>query len=278
MSKGDFNTNELIKLHETKINKIFEASEEEQEKAEGEAHKTESRGIKKWLAGISMWVLSPFGKLMELAAEVIGKGLSAIPAWLSGKLGKLLEGAKGIVKYAGKFVAIGTLTAFIVGISAEAFSLTTHIPGNWIKDAAEMVGLGGALEKGEEIVAEVGKNIEKTGIKVPDMQKAGAHESRLHKFEKFNKINESAEAPAKGINWKGLAIGAGSALLGFLVSAFTHAIPGLHTSFEIISMVLLIIATMGYILTETEWGKKIASSNTSIPKVAKSFYSFIHGH
>jgi hypothetical protein len=277
--RPDFDTEELLKLHETKIQKIYEAEESAEESAEHEGHKAESRGIKKWIGGIAMWVLSPFGKLMEIITDVVSKGLSAIPAWLSGKLGKMFEGAKGIVKYAAKFVAIGTLTAFIVGMSAEAFSLTTHIPGEWIKKAGEMVGLEGAVQKAEETLAEVGKGIEKSGIKLTDMKKPGeTHESRLHKFEEFNRINESeAAAPTKGINWKGLAIGAGSALLGFLVSVFTHAIPGLHMSFEIISLVLLVVATLGYIFTETEWGKKIASSNSTIPGMAKNFYSFLHG-
>jgi hypothetical protein len=48
-------------------------------------------------------------------------------------------------------------------------------------------------------------------------------------------------------------------------------------SFEIISLVLLVVATLGYIFTETEWGKKIASSNSTIPGMAKNFYSFLHG-
>ena len=272
--KPDFNTEDLLKLHETQIQKIYEAEEnsEDEEDVEHETHKAESRGIKKWLTGITMWVLSPFGKLMEVAGEVIGKGLAAVPAWLSGKLGVLIEGVKNIVGHAKKFVAIGTLVAFIAGSSAEAFALATHLPGKWIEEAAEQVGLHGAIEKGNEIAAEVGRGIEKTGINLKDMK----HESRLHRFEGFNKINESA-APSKGINWKGLAIGAGSALLGFLVSAFTHSIPGLHMSFEIISLVVLVIATLGWCFTETEWGKKIAADQSTIASLSKKFYGFIHG-
>ncbi len=276
MSKSqDFDTEELLKLHETKIQKIYEAEENTEKEVEQEGHKAESRGIKKWIGGIVMWVLSPFGKLMEIISEVVSKGMSAIPAWLSGKLGKLYEGVKGIVKYASQFVAIGTLTAFIVGMSAEAFSLGTHIPGKWIENAGKMVGLEGAMHKAEEIAGDLGRGIEKsTGLNLADIKK---EESRLHKFEEFNRINESDAAPAKGINWKGLAIGAGSALLGFLVSLFTHAIPGLHMSFEIISLVLLVIATLGYLFTETEWGKKIAENSQGITNMAKSFYSFLHG-
>jgi len=264
--KPDFNTEELLKLHETKIEKVYEAEEnsEAEEGIEHETHKAESRGIKKWLTGLVMWVLSPFGKLMEIIGEVVGKGLAAVPAWLSGKLGTLIEGVKGLVKHAGKFVAIGTIIAFIAGVSAEAFALTTHLPGKWIEEAGKKLHLihheGGV----GEVAAEVVKGAAKVG------------ESRLHDFTNFNKINES-DAPSKGINWKGLAIGAGSALLAFLVSVFTHSIPGLHMGFEIVSLVVLMIATLGFIFTETEWGKKIAQENATLIPLSKSFYSFIHG-
>ena len=274
MSKNtNFNTDELIKLHETKIQKVFEADDAEQA-VEGEVHHAESRGIKKWIIGLVMWVLSPFGKLMEIAGEAIGKGLTAIPAWLSGKLGTLIEGVKNLVKHAGKFVAIGTIVAFIAGISAESFALSTHLPGKWIEEASEKIGLGGAVQKAGEFYAETGRNIEKTtGLNLSDMKK----ESKIKKFDSFNKINES-DAPSKGINWKGLAIGAGSALLAFLVSVFTHSIPGLHMGFEIVSLVVLVIATLGWCFTETEWGKALAAKNAGIVTMSKAFLSFIHSH
>jgi hypothetical protein len=273
--KPDFNTEELLKMHETKIDKIYEAEEnsEEEEGVEHETHKAESRGIKKWLTGLVMWVLSPFGKLMEIAGEVIAKGLAAVPAWLSGKLGTLLDGVKGIIGHAKKFVALGTLIAFIVGSAAESFAMGTHLPGEWITDAGEKLGLGHAVHKAGEIYAETGRGIENaTGVNLKDMK----HESKLHKFESFNKINESA--PSKGINWKGLAIGAGSALISFLVSVFTHSIPGLHLTFEIISLTILIIATLGWCFTETEWGKKIAKENSAMVALSKVFLNFIHAH
>jgi hypothetical protein len=276
---SDFDTNELVKLHETKIEKIYEASQESEEKSseeeiENDVHKHESRGIKKWLSSIVMWVLSPFAKLMEIIADVVAKGLMAIPAWLAGKLGSLLEGVKGLVKYAGTFVAMGTLVAFIVGAAAESFSLATHIPGKWIEEAAKGVGLEGAMHKAEEIAGDLGKGIEKsTGLNLADIKK---EESRLHKFEEFNRINESAEAPKKGINWKGLAIGSGTALLAFLVSAFTHSIPGLHMGFEIISLVLLLIASIGYLVTETSLKDKFKDS--VVGKIGKTFYNFVHPH
>ncbi len=272
----DFDTNELIKLHETKVEKIFEA-ENTEEQVEEEGKKTESRGIKAWVKNLVLWVLSPFGKLMEILADVIAKGMAALPAWLAGKLGVLYEGVKGIISYAAKFTMIGTLVAFIAGVAAESFALTTHLPGEWIEKAGEMVGLGGAVEKTKEVLAEVGKGVEKaTGVGLKDMK---AHkESRLSKFEDFKKINESEGGGGKGINWKGLAIGAGSALLAFLVSLFTHAIPGLHAAFETISLVLLILATLGYIFTETSWGKALASKAPLLPSVCKGFYEFVHGH
>jgi hypothetical protein len=281
VKKPDFNTEELLKMHETKVDRIFEAEEkskegkhsEEEEEVEHETHKAESRGIKKWLTGLAMWVLSPFGKLMEIAGEVIAKGLAAVPAWLSGKLGALLDGVKGIINHAKKFVALGTLIAFIVGSAAESFALGTGVPGEWITDAGEKLGLGHAVHKAGEIYAETGRGIENaTGVNLKDMK----HESKLHKFESFNKINESA--PSKGINWKGLAIGAGSALISFLVSVFTHSIPGLHLTFEIISLTILIIATLGWCFTETEWGKKIAKENSAMVALSKVFLNFIHAH
>lgn len=272
----DFDTNELIKLHETKVEKIFEA-ENAEEQVEQEGKKTESRGIKAWVKNLVLWVLSPFGKLMEILADVIAKGLAALPAWLAGKLGVLYEGVKNLVSYAGKFTMIGTLIAFIAGIAAESFALTTHLPGKWIEEAGEMVGLGGAVEKSKEVLAEVGKGIEKaTGVELKDMK---THkESKLSKFKDFTKVNESEGGEGKGINWKGLAIGAGSALLAFLVSLFTHAIPGLHAAFETVSLILLILATFGYIFTETSWGKNLANKAPGLPSVCKGFYSFVHGH
>ncbi len=277
--KPDFNTEELLKMHETKVDRIFEAEEkksegkhseehsEEEEGVEHETHKGESRGIKKWLTGLVMWVLSPFGKLMEIAGDVIAKGLAAVPAWLSGKLGTLLDGVKGIINHAKKFVALGTLVAFIVGSAAEAFALGTHKPGNWIADAGEKIGLVSGHHGGE--IEHAVKNISKITQDVK-------HESRLHKFEEFNKINESGGG-SKGIDWKGLAIGAGSALISFLVSVFTHSIPGLHMTFEIISLTILIIATLGWCFTETEWGKKIAEGNSTMVALSKTFFNFIHG-
>ncbi len=271
----DFDTNELIKLHETKVERIFEADNTE-EQVEEEGKKTESRGVKAWVKNLVLWVFSPFGKLMEILGDVIAKGMAALPAWLAGKLGVLYDGVKNLISYAGKFTMIGTLVAFIAGVAAESFALTTHLPGEWIEKAGEMVGLGGAVEKSKEVLAEVGKGIEKTtGVGLKDMK---AHkESRLSKFENF-KINESEGGGGKGINWKGLAIGAGSALLAFLVSLFTHAIPGLHAAFETISLVLLILATLGYIFTETSWGKNLASKAPALPNVCKGFYEFVHGH
>jgi hypothetical protein len=283
VKKPDFNTEELLKMHETKVDRIFEAEEkskegkhsEEEEEVEHETHKAESRGIKKWLTGLAMWVLSPFGKLMEIAGEVIAKGLAAVPAWLSGKLGTLLDGVKGIVNHAKKFVALGTLVAFIVGSAAEAFALGTHLPGNWIADAGEKIGLTSGhhtIEAGAAgqipTLAGMEKNIQDAVKK--------ANESRLHKFEEFNKINESGGG-SKGIDWKGLAIGAGSALISFLVSVFTHSIPGLHMTFEIISLTILIIATLGWCFTETEWGKKLAKQDSALISLSKSFLNFIHG-
>jgi hypothetical protein len=277
MSKNsNFNTDELIKLHETKVEKIYEAEEsnDTEENVEHEVHKAESKGIKKWILNIVMWVLSPFGKLMEVVGEAISKGLTAIPAWLSGKLGTMIEGVKNLVKHAGKFVAIGTIAAFVAGVSAEGFALGTHLPGKWIEEAGEKLGLGGAVQKAGEFYAETGRNIEKTtGLNLSDMKK----ESKIKKFDSFNKINES-DAPSKGINWKGLAIGAGSALLAFLVSIFTHSIPGLHMAFEIISLVILIIATLGWCFTETEWGKNLAKGNGLITSMSKLFFNFIHAH
>lgn len=262
MSKNtNFNTDELIKLHETKIQKVFEADDAEQA-VEGEVHHAESRGIKKWIIGLVMWVLSPFGKLMEIAGEAIGKGLTAIPAWLSGKLGTLIEGVKNLVKHAGKFVAIGTIVAFIAGVSAEAFALSTHLPGKWIEEAGQKLHLihheGGIGEVAAEVVK-------------------GTKESKIQNYKTFSKVNES-DAPSKGINWKGLAIGAGSALLAFLVSVFTHSIPGLHMGFEIVSLVVLVIATLGWCFTETEWGKALAAKNAGIVTMSKTFLSFIHSH
>jgi hypothetical protein len=169
---------------------------------------------------------------------------------------------------------MGTLVAFIVGAAAESFSLATHIPGKWIEEAAKGVGLEGAMHKAEEIAGDLGKGIEKsTGLNLADIKK---EESRLHKFEEFNRINESAEAPKKGINWKGLAIGSGTALLAFLVSAFTHSIPGLHMGFEIISLVLLLIASIGYLVTETSLKDKFKDS--VVGKIGKTFYNFVHPH
>ena len=271
----DFNTEELIKLHETKVNKIFEA-ENSEEQVEEEGKKTESRGVKAWVKNLVLWVLSPFGKLMEILGDVVAKGLSALPAWLAGKLGVLYEGVKGIISYAAKFTMIGTLVAFIAGVAAESFALTTHLPGEWIKKAEEAIGLEGAVEKGNELIAKAGEGIEKaTGVKLKDMK----GESKLYKYKEFNKINESeGGGEGKGINWKGLAIGAGSALLAFLVSMFTHAIPGLHAAFETISLILLILATLGYIFTETSWGKNLASKAPLLPNVCKGFYEFVHGH
>jgi hypothetical protein len=259
----NFDTIELIKLHETKIEKIFEADNTE-EQVEKEGKKTESRGIKGWVKNLVLWVLSPFGKLMEILGEVVAKGMAALPAWLSGKLGVLYEGAKNLVSYAAKFTMIGTLIGFIAGVAAESFALTTHLPGEWIEKSGEMIGLGGAVEKSKEVLAEVGIPI--------------AKESRVSKFEDFKKVNESEGGEGKGINWKGLAIGAGSLLLAFLVSLFTHAIPGLHAAFETISLILLILATLGYIFTETSWGKNLASKAPLLPNVCKGFYSFVHAH
>ena len=275
LKNPNFNTDELINLHETKVEKVYEAEDPDSEKeVKHEVHSAESRGIKKWIIGIVMWVLSPFGKLMEIAGEAIGKGLTAIPAWLSGKLGTLLEGIKNLVKHAGKYVAIGTIAAFVAGVAAEGFALSTHLPGDWVKEAGEKLGLGHAVQKAEEIYAETGRGIENmTGINLKDMKK----ESKIKSFQNFNKINES-DAPSKGINWKGLAIGAGSALLAFLVSVFTHAIPGLHMGFEIVSLVILLIATLGWCFSETEWGKNLASKNNNISAMSKAFYSFIHAH
>lgn len=269
----DFDTNELIKLHETKVERIFESDNTEEE-VEKEGKKTESRGIKKWVTNLVLWVLSPFGKLMEIIGEVIAKGLSALPAWIAGKLGVLYEGVKGIISYAGKFVMIGTLVGFIAGLAAESFALTTHLPGEWIEKAGEMVGLGGAVEKSKEVLAEVGRGIEKTGLELSDMKPH--KESRLSKFEDFKRVNESEGGEGKGINWKKLAIGAGSALLAFLVAVFTHAIPHVHLVFEIISLVLLVFATMGYIFTETSWGKSLASKTPVLPNLCLGFYKFIH--
>ena len=257
----NFDTIELIKLHETKIEKIFEADNTE-EQVEVEGKKTESRGIKAWVKNLVLWVLSPFGKLMEIIGEVVSKGMAALPAWLSGKLGVLYEGVKNLVSYAAKFTMIGTLIGFIAGVAAESFALTTHLPGEWIEKAGEMIGLGGAVEKSKELLAEVGIPITK--------------ESRVSKFEDFKKVNESEGGEGKGINWKGLAIGAGSLLLAFLVSLFTHAIPGLHAVFETISLILLILATLGYIFTETSWGKNLASKAPLLPNVCRSFYKFVH--
>ena len=257
----NFDTIELIKLHETKIEKIFEADNTE-EQVEVEGKKTESRGIKSWVKNLVLWVLSPFGKLMEIIGEVVSKGMAALPAWLSGKLGVLYEGAKNLVSYAAKFTMIGTLIGFIAGVAAESFALTTHLPGEWTEKAGEMIGLGGAVEKSKEVLAEVGIPI--------------AKESRVSKFEDFKKVNESEGGEGKGINWKGLAIGAGSLLLAFLVSLFTHAIPGLHAVFETISLILLILATLGYIFTETSWGKNLASKAPLLPNVCRSFYKFVH--
>ena len=257
----NFDTIELIKLHETKIEKIFEADNTE-EQVEVEGKKTESRGIKSWVKNLVLWVLSPFGKLMEIIGEVVSKGMAALPAWLSGKLGVLYEGVKNLVSYAAKFTMIGTLIGFIAGVAAESFALTTHLPGEWIEKAGEMIGLGGAVEKSKELLAEVGIPITK--------------ESRVSKFEDFKKVNESEGGEGKGINWKGLAIGAGSLLLAFLVSLFTHAIPGLHAVFETISLILLILATLGYIFTETSWGKNLASKAPLLPNVCRSFYKFVH--
>ena len=257
----NFDTIELIKLHETKIEKIFEADNTE-EQVEVEGKKTESRGIKSWVKNLVLWVLSPFGKLMEIIGEVVSKGMAALPAWLSGKLGLLYEGVKNLVSYAAKFTMIGTLIGFIAGVAAESFALTTHLPGEWIEKAGEMIGLGGAVEKSKEVLAEVGIPI--------------AKESRVSKFEDFKKVNESEGGEGKGINWKGLAIGAGSLLLAFLVSLFTHAIPGLHAAFETISLILLILATLGYIFTETSWGKNLASKAPLLPNVCRSFYKFVH--
>lgn len=276
-SNREFNTEELIKLHETKVNKIFEAEvadTKEVEETKDKLKKAESKGIKKWITGLAMWVLSPFGKLMEILGEVVAKGLSALPAWLGGKLGSLYEGVKNLISYAGKFPMIGVLSGFIAGVVAESFALTTHLPGKWIEKAGEMVGLGGAMETSKEFLADVGRGIEKTGISLTDMKK----ESIIPKFNDFNKINESEEGSKKGINWKGLAIGAGSALLAFLVSIFTHAIPGLHAAFETISLVVLIMATMGYIFTETKWGIKIAKKASKIVEFCTGMYKTIHAH
>lgn len=257
----NFDTIELIKLHETKIEKIFEA-DNTGEQVEKEGKKTGSRGIKAWVKNLVLWVLSPFGKLMEIIGEVVSKGMAALPAWLSGKLGVLYEGVKNLVSHAAKFTMIGTLIGFIAGVAAESFALTTHLPGKWIEKAGEMIGLGGAVEKSKEVLAEVGIPITK--------------ESRVSKFEDFKKVNESEGGEGKGINWKGLAIGAGSLLLAFLVSLFTHAIPGLHAVFETISLILLILATLGYIFTETSWGKNLASKAPLLPNVCKGFYKFVH--
>lgn len=257
----NFDTIELIKLHETKIEKIFEA-DNTGEQVEVEGKKTGSKGIKAWVKNLVLWVLSPFGKLMEILGEVVAKGMAALPAWLSGKLGVLYEGAKNLVSYAAKFTMIGTLIGFIAGVAAESFALTTHLPGKWVEGAGEMIGLGGAVEKSKEVLAEVGIPITK--------------ESRVSKFEDFKKVNESEGGEGKGINWKGLAIGAGSLLLAFLVSLFTHAIPGLHAAFETISLILLILATLGYIFTETSWGKNLARKAPLLPNVCRSFYKFVH--
>lgn len=283
MSKGEsFNTDELIRLHETKEERIYEAEEAGEEDTtedtvddiKKDAKKKESRGIKKWISNLVMFLLSPIGKLAELIGDVIAKGMSAMPAWLSGKLGTMYEGVKNMVSYASKFVAIGTLAQFIMGIAAAGFALSSKIPGNWLKEAEHALGLEGAVEKGNEILADAGRGIEKTiGGNIADLKT----ESRLHKFSEFNQINESEGGEGKGLSFKGLAVTAGSALLGFLVSVFTHSIPFVHVGFEAISLTLLIFATVGFIFTQVEYGKKIAQSN-GFGEFAKKIYNMVHPH
>jgi hypothetical protein len=42
------------------------------------------------------------------------------------------------------------------------------------------------------------------------------------------------------------------------------------------SLILLILATLGYIFTETSWGKNLASKAPLLPNVCRSFYKFVH--
>ena len=283
MSKGEnFDTDELIRLHETKEERIYEAEENKEEDTaddtiddiKKDAKKKESRGIKKWIGGIVMWLLSPIGKLAEVIGDVVSKGMSAMPAWLSGKLGTLYEGVKNMISYASKFKAIGTLAQFIMGIAAAGFALSSKIPGEWLKSAEHALGLEGAVEKGNEILADVGRGVEKTiGGEIANLKT----ESRLHKFDQFNKINESEGGDTKGLSFKGLAVAAGSALLGFLISVFTHSIPFVHVGFEAISLTLLIFATIGFIFTQLEFGKEIAQKN-GFGEWCKKIYNFIHPH
>jgi len=287
MSKrNDFNTDEMVKLHEDRIYRIYEADSSDGEgETKDKIHNAESRGIKRWLGGIVMWVLSPFGKLIELASEIVVKGLCALPAWLSGKLGGLLEGVKKVVGYAAKFAAIGSIAAFVGGMAAESFALKTHLPGEWIHKAGEMIGEKGkeiiekgkeAIEKGKEVVDKVADKVGEVGKEV--ISKINLKkESRIQKFESFQKVNESGGG-GKGINWKALSIGAASALLGFVVSFFTHSIPGLHTAFEIISLVILIIAALGFIFKETSVGKNIAEKFPKIANIAVKLYGWAHPH
>lgn len=281
-----FNTSELLRLNEAGPNDE-NAMMKKSSDVEEEGHKAESRGIKKWISGLVLWILSPIGKLVEIVTDVVTKGLCALPAWLSGKLGKLYEGASGLVKYAKKFVAIGTLTSFIVGIAYESYALGSKISGG----IEAIKGTHGSehsddedSHEGEGSVTNISKlnpankdvTLQGKEVEVDGITGATSNENKLYDFKSFSKINESNTS--KGLDWKSLSITAGSALLGFLVSTMTHSVPFLHFGFECISLCILVMGGLGYLLTETEWGKKISQKFPKISKVGKSVYSFAHGH
>jgi len=49
-------------------------------------------------------------------------------------------------------------------------------------------------------------------------------------------------------------------------------------AFEVISLVVLVIATLGWCFTETEWGKNFTKKNPVITSVSKLLFNFIHAH
>jgi hypothetical protein len=284
-----FTFDEAISMHESNnetinertvknfknYSKLYEAQEEVEaqgeispEDAEGAAKKKESKGVKKWISGIVAWVLSPFGKFAELIVGRLTKVVCAIPAYFAGKLGGLWEGVKKILPYAAGFAAISAIVAMIAGIVVDALSLTGALhSSDIIKDVAGNLGSG--IE-----------NL--TGVDLADLPAGAKHENKIYEAEETQSSEEqdgaAEEKKHKFFNWKEiLTIKAPTMIIGFMIGAFVHSVPPLHTAFEFIMVAMLIFGGLGWYYTEhpTQKSKKPEQFN-DFQKGCKGFYGILH--
>ena len=262
-----------------RIIKHFEQEKFGETNLKSEEAAEESGFIKKWCQSAVTFLISPFGKILEVVSENLGKLLACLPGAFFYSFQTLLS----------TFKALPLLLGVLVGIGIDSYctykgikSLGGHNAGEAHAEPEGFLAIIGArITHGAEAIGVISKHESVSTEESTEMTRKPI----IKKYDQFineskdKTLNESSEGESKGFQWGTLAVLGTGLLMAYVANLFTVAFPPVGVALEMISVLLLTLHLLDLLREfSPKWfGEKSRMSVVTTP-VHKIMSSIGMGH